>query len=752
MPFLITALGLLLAAAPLSAMKVGRISLLKTSGGDLLRIQTDSLAAPAIQTADGKLVIVVPGGERSLKTLELQSGPVARIRFGMEGSDLHIVLDLKAKMHGSLRAVTAQGFGVFLAPYAAGHARAPAPASAAAADASGLADLSPTAMENLDPAQAGYTYRVVDFSVSGDERHCELVVSADGPANYASSVLEDGRLLRVDFHNSSLAWSGDVKSLRDDAIVGVDVKQLLVDGESHVRVDIHLTGKLDYAFKRDQNQLVVRLDRPSKPEVAATTGDFDAPVSLDVQGADLVGVLKTLCEQAGFDYQFTRTLLTKTPPESLVSMKVDGRPFHEVVDTLLAQVQCREVRLGNTIYMGSQMEIDTRRDRLPMVSRTYTPKYLTIKQISQYLALHYAYDDAEKARLKNIVVDPRDPSSVLLVGTGEEVAGWEAFIRQIDVPEAGDSDDGGDEGNGQMRTQVFHLQYLDSSNSGLINGAIAQLFPEGETPPTPLLDSSTRTLVLTTRPKYLRMIGKLLTKIDIRPWEVNIEGRIVEVDQSVASQLGINWSSQSIGSNPNVASAFNANATNPFTSQLTYGTIFEGANIAAQIQALVQTNKADLVSAPNITTIDNQPATISATQVQVYVQTTTTISNGVVTNANTFPTSNVPLTLVVTPKISRPDRRITMNINFQLTSINGSAPASGAPLPTNQQSAVTNVTVDSGNTFVIGGLVKQNNTEQVSKVPILGDIPLLGLLFKYSSINKSKSEVIIFIKPTIVAN
>ncbi len=747
---------LVLAAAPLAALKVGRIGLGKAGAWDVLTIQTDGPCHPRLGTADGRIVISVPKGERALKSLALSQGPVRRIRFGVDRGVLRIVLDLRRRVAGRIIHVTAKGFEVELRPLgAAGTVTPTAMPTAVAAAGSPTAEalavtVSGTALGTLNPAAAGYTYRVVDLELGGDETHSELVISADGPADYSSSVRDGGRLLRLDFHNSSLAWSGDDRTLKDDCIASVTARQVGAAGESKVRIDVHLTGRLDYAFKRDQNQLVVRLLRPQKPEPPPAKGDLDAPVSLDVQGADLVGVLKTLCDQAGFDYQFTRSLLAKTPPESLVTMKVQNRPFHEVLDTLLTQVQASELRLGNTIYMGLASEIDLRRNRLPVVTRSYEPRYLTAKQITQYLTDRYIFDDTEKERIKSgITTDPRNASDMLLVGTPEEVADWLAYIRQVDV--AG-GDGGDDDGGNQPVTQVFHLDYLDNTNAALINGAIAQLYPDGETAPTPLIDPGTRTLVVTTTPRYLRKIAKVLARIDVRPLQVNIEGKIVEVDQSVASEIGVNWTSTSSLPTGSGNGTFNTNFTPPFTSQLTYGTVINAATVAAQIQALVDKLKADIVSAPNITTIDNQPATISTTQVQVYVQTTTTISNGVVTNANTFPTSNVPLTLVVTPKISRIDHRILMNINFQLTTTEGQAPALGAPLPTNQESAITNVTVNSGDTFVIGGLVKQNNTEEARKVPFLGDIPLLGLLFRVNSVNKSKSEIIIFIKPTIVGD
>ncbi|MGH7442154.1 MAG: type II secretion system protein GspD, partial [bacterium] len=371
-------------------------------------------------------------------------------------------------------------------------------------------------------------------------------------------------------------------------------------------------------------------------------------------------------------------------------------------------------------------------------------------------------------RIKRIGFDPRDPSRILLVGTADEVKNWAAYIRQIDVPESGTDGEGG----GQPRTQVFHLNYLDDSNASLINGAISQLYPVGEQAPTPLIDPATRTMVVTTTPRYLSKIERLLAKLDVPPMQVNIEGKIVEVDQSAISQIGINWSAiaspnspgaGSGGSGSSVAGALppagtgslNAGVASAFAGNFTLGTVVNAFNISqitAQINALVEDQKAQIVTAPNITTIDNQSATLGLIQTQVYEQQTSTITNGVAVNTYTYPTSSLPLTLVVTPKISREDRRVLMNINFQLTSPNGQPLQTGAPVPTEQEEAITNVSVDSGDTYVIGGLVTQDNSQAVYRVPFLSDIPLLGLLFKYTSINKTKKDIIVFIKPTIVGN
>ena len=738
------ALALCLAWPALAqAVKVGTVGVKSSGASTVLNVATEGKVEPQVSVLDGaKALIVVPGGVRSaMAPLKVSSGIVKGIRFGSESGDLRIVIDLKKAGAIKLGAVTDKGFEVTLA--AAG-----APAPVAAAPAKAEAPNAEAEVAALNPASAAYTYRIVDLSLGGDEDQGELTVSSDGPASYKSSLKEDGKVVSLSFRNSSLAWSGDSAKLTDRSVSGVTVRQVSEGGESVVKVDVHLREKLAYNLKRDQNQLVLHFSRPMVSQETARKGDIKALVSLDVEDADVVSVVKALCQQAGFEYQFTKDILSKAAPENLVTFRIKDRPFEEVVNTILAQVACNYVQEGNSLYIGSLSEIEDKRKRLPSVQRFYEPKYMSPAQLMALVQAHFSRD----TRLQALAVyDPTNHSRFMLVGTAQDVADVFKAFAIYDVPEAGDqAASTGDGGNGQsVKTQVYHLQYLDSSNSGLISGAIAQLYEDsGETPPVPLLDSGTRTMVITTRMKYLRKIEKLLARLDVKPEQVNIEGKIVEVNQGMSQQLGINWSAN----NDPSAKVPNVVTVGPIPSGGTVNitTLQNAFNINATIQALLNDHKADLVSAPNITTNDNQPATISTTDIHVSVQSTTVVTNGVVTTSQTFPTSNIPLSLVVTPRISKAERRVLMNINFNLTTPSGSAPAVGAPQPTSTQNAVTNVSVNSGDTAVIGGLVRQSNTETETKVPVLGDIPLLGLLFKSSAVIKEKKEVIIFITPSIV--
>jgi type II secretory pathway component GspD/PulD (secretin) len=744
---------LLLALAPLRALEVGKISVAAEGGHETLKVETSGEASPRLEQPKGRVVLVIPGGKRAMKTVKVGgSHPVKQIRFGAEGGDLRVVLDLSKAVKASLGPIDAKGFSVLLDPVAKGGTAAKSSAPSVPAASGGASAAEASADAALDPAQAGYTYSIVDLALGGDDEHSELVVSANGPASYKPSVREKGKLIILSFRNSSLAFSGDLAKLKDNAIESVSAKQLSVGGEATVKVEVRLTQKLDYALQRDQNQLLLRLDRPQAEAHAPKMGDLETPVSVDVQNADLVGVIKTLAEQAGFEYQFTKTILSKTPPDSLVTAKVENRPFREVAETLLSQVDGKMLRQGNTLFIGDDTEITARRDRLPTITRAYTPKYLSYAQLIQVLGIQYYFDKKAQERIKGIVQDPRDKSRILLIGTKEEVSDWLAIIARYDAPEQGEAaaGDDSDAGSSAPKTQIFRLQYMDQSQFGLLDASIKQLYPAGEDPPVTYMDPGTRTLVVTTKVKFLRKIEKLLARLDVRPPQVNIEGRIVEVDQTVANQMGIDWSAASLAANPSTSADFSSNLPTAFLSQLTYGTVQNGYSINARIQAMVDHNQADLVSAPNVTVNDNTAAHIATTDNIVIVSTTQTVTQGVISTNTVNQQFPIPLTLDVLPKISGADRRVAMHIIFTLTTASGTSTLAGAPPPTSRQEATTDVNVTSGDTAVIGGLVRQNNLTTERKVPVLGDIPLLGMLFRFDTQSKDKKEVIIFITPSIV--
>lgn len=725
------------------ALKVGTVNVSHNGAVTVLKVSTEGKAEPAVSILDGnKALIVVPGGSRAaMAPLKVKSGILQGIRFGAEGGDLRIVADLRQAGSARLGKVGDKGFEVELS---AATTDAPAAKAEAKPKAEARAEANDNDLAALNPASAGYTYRLVDLALGGDADEGELVISSDGPASYKSSLKEDGKLLSLTFRNSSLAWAGDGAKLSDASVSNVAVRQASEGGETLVKVDVHFREKLAYNLKRDQNQLVVRFNRPEAKQEAPKKGDLQALVSVDVEDADIVSVLKALCQQAGFEYQFTKDILGKTPPENLVTLRVKNRPFDEVTGTILAQVAGSYIQEGNSLYFGNLSEIADKKARLPLEQRYYEPKYLTLAQMTKVLTIYFAKKPDLVTMLK---ADPVNSARYMLVGPAQDISDVMDAIRIYDKPEEGEqaaaSDSSG--GNG-TRTQVFHLQYL--TDDSLVAPAIKQLYTDtGDDQPQLMVDGPSRTMVVTTKLKYLRKIEKLLSRLDVKPKQVNIEAKIVEVNQGMQESLGIDWSAARPSAGIGDTSKVNVSGG---ALGIVVGMARNGTDINAALNAAISQNSADILSSPNVTTRDNKLAHIAVQDsISFAGPSDTLVSNGVPivipkTNTQTF-----PLTLDVTPIISEAEQRVLMLINFDFTTQTGSQVGT-ANAPTSQQVGTTTVSVNSGQTTVIGGLVKQSLSSITKKVPILGDIPLLGLLFKFQSSDKSKKEIIIFITPTIV--
>jgi type IV pilus assembly protein PilQ len=213
--------------------------------------------------------------------------------------------------------------------------------------------------------------------------------------------------------------------------------------------------------------------------------------------------------------------------------------------------------------------------------------------------------------------------------------------------------------------------------------------------------------------------------------------------------LGINWTANSAQANADPAIGLTVNAPASAVGVLTLATLQNNLRINAQIQALVNEQKANILSSPRITTQDNQAASIDTTDSITYQTSTITQGTGSTVVNTTYNQLAVPISLRVTPQINMENNDIRMLINFVVASATGQA-AAGAPPNVSTQTATTQVKVKNGETAAIGGLMRDRLVETENKVPLLGDIPLLGMLFKSRVVSQQKKELVILLTPTIV--
>lgn len=280
---------------------------------------------------------------------------------------------------------------------------------------------------------------------------------------------------------------------------------------------------------------------------------------------------------------------------------------------------------------------------------------------------------------------------------------------------------------------------------------------------TAVADARTNSVIIKDLPKNIEAVRRLLVSIDIQTPQVLIEARIVEATTSFARQLGVQWGGAYTANNVIRGSALlpSSSGGRNFAVNLPAAEATSGlgmvigsisSKLALDIELTAAESKGELkiVSRPKIATLNNKPATIhSGLTFRVKLQSAATTAG--TTGAST--TSGLQeiktgIDLSVTPQISSDDF-ILLNINTNKSDPDYSHTVDGIP-GVSEKSASTHVLIKDGETIVIGGLYKTITSEQKNSVPFLGDIPILGALFRNSSKTSGNEELIVFITPKII--
>jgi general secretion pathway protein D len=294
------------------------------------------------------------------------------------------------------------------------------------------------------------------------------------------------------------------------------------------------------------------------------------------------------------------------------------------------------------------------------------------------------------------------------------------------------------------------------------------------TPSTIQADEATNALIISAPDAVYNNLRGVVEKLDIRRAQVFVEALITEVQIDKATELGFQWAGgtpagqgvaggivnfpQSNSTGLGQLAANPANLANAGGLSLAYLgpkiTLPDGSvvnNLGALARALQQQNVANVLSTPNLLTLDNAEAKIIVGQnvpfvTGSYAQATSTST---VNPFQTIERKDIGLTLKIKPQISE-GGTIKMDVSEEVSSVSPTAVAGATDLVTNKRSLDTKVIVDDGHTVVLGGLIEDNNQKSRQKVPILGSIPILGALFRYDSKKNVKTNLMIFLRPTIV--
>ena len=377
-----------------------------------------------------------------------------------------------------------------------------------------------------------------------------------------------------------------------------------------------------------------------------------------------------------------------------------------------------------------------------------------------------------------LVADERT-NSVLLGGDRSSRLRMRAIISHLDTP----LDAGGN-------TDVVYLHYAEAAEIVDTLMGVGQI-EEQETQQGKgqaksssrgsfdiQADEPTNALVITAPPDIMRTLKRVISQLDIRRAQVLVEAIIAEVGEDTARDLGVQWIfAGDTGSNnrgpvgvinySNSGSPISdvANAAIAARNGGTVPSLLDGAlvgigrfgsnsfNYAAVLNALASDANTNILSTPTLVTLDNEEAEIVIGENVPFVTGSFTSTGAGDSASNPFQTiqrEDVGLTLKIKPQINEGDA-MRLDIEQEVSSIADSV-AGASDLVTNKRSIKTNVMVDDGQVVVLGGLIEEMVLESVQKVPLLGDIPYLGALFRSKTSDVKKTNLMVFIHPVILRN
>jgi general secretion pathway protein D len=412
--------------------------------------------------------------------------------------------------------------------------------------------------------------------------------------------------------------------------------------------------------------------------------------------------------------------------------------------------------------------------RAPSAARANLAKSLVAKldqPTAQPGNVHIVYlknADATKLAQTLRAVVTSDPSLLQTTQSSPQTQSGSPFAQTGAQGGAGSQLGGGANGAGLGASAAMSSQNQQGASAqSLATGGGAAGFIQA--------DPTTNTLIITASEPVYRNLRMVIEQLDVRRAQVYVESLIVEVSSDTAAELGIQWLgiSGNDGSDVRVGAgtAFSAGGNNLFTQAATAaagGTLLPPGNgltlgifrqlaggrfgLGVLARALESSGNANILSVPNLITLDNEEARIIVGQnVPFITGQYTTAASGGAAGVNPFQTverKDIGLALRVRPQISE-GGTVKMQIYQEVSSIDPNT-TSTAGIITNKRSIESNVLVDDGQTIVLGGLIQDNASGGVEKVPGLGDLPFVGGLFRYQNRSSRKTNLIVFIRPTVI--
>ena len=386
------------------------------------------------------------------------------------------------------------------------------------------------------------------------------------------------------------------------------------------------------------------------------------------------------------------------------------------------------------------------------------------------------------------VVGDERSNSVVISGDKSQRLRVRALIAHLDTP----LKTGGDTrvrylrfANAEKLAPKLKEQVTGIAQAGAGGSAGGQVSAQAQADKSAMIwaEPETNALIITAPPRLMTAIMEIIDKVDIRRAQVLVEAVIAEVNADKTSDLGVNWAAWSSGSGSNVpvagfiepvggssladlastAASIASGSSSSSTSSLTGTTLAigkisaNGINFGAMLKALSGDAHTNIVATPSAITLDNQEAELKVAQevpiiTGSYSSSTSTSSSSSSNTVNPFQTvqrQEVGTILKVTPQIAAEGNSVVLKISVESSSVAATS-VSSVDITTNKRTVSTNVLVEDGGIVVLGGLISDTVTSSEQRVPLLGSIPFIGYAFKTRDYNRTRNNLMVFIRPKIL--
>lgn len=361
---------------------------------------------------------------------------------------------------------------------------------------------------------------------------------------------------------------------------------------------------------------------------------------------------------------------------------------------------------------------------------------------------------AEGASKLNFAVDERT-NSVLISGDPSKRQQLHKVLRSLDKPS-----------NLARDTGVVYLHYLKASEVAPILQNVSSSLQKQDkdigvsnAEISIQANDTTNALIISAPPAIMGTLDSVIERLDIRRAQVLVEAVIVEVSDSKVNELGVQWKTtdtaiDSEGVFGGFKSSFKGQNIDTFPGSpvqldagLSFG-FYRNGSLRSLIRALSTDDSMNILSTPNLVTLDNEEGKIVVGQNVPFVTGSSTSASNPSTNPfQTIERQDVGITLKIKPQINEGDS-VTLDVYQEISSVTNDT--SAADIVTNKRSIETRVLVKDQATLVLGGLISDETRDSGDRVPFLAKIPLVGKLFRSDRKEVSKKNLMVFLKPTII--